>query len=203
MHYAFVDESGTTAPFSGGRFLVVAMLVTPWPRELDLVINRARKRFGASLPSGEMKAGSADQRVATAILGALACLEIAIICTAVDKGVIGRPPQNKEDLYTEALITALRLAVPRWPQLIVSVDSRHTSPRLREALEESLRRSVSDLCHEIPVIQQEDSVKRRGLQAAHHVAWALFQKRERGVGDYYALIADRVVAEEVISRQLW
>ncbi len=51
LHYAFIDESGTVAPFSGSRFLVIALLGTTRPRPIELHVKRALKRYGTSLSS--------------------------------------------------------------------------------------------------------------------------------------------------------
>jgi hypothetical protein len=39
----------------------------------------------------------------------------------------------------------------------------------------------------------------KGLQVADFVAWAMGQKYQRGDNHYYALIKERVLAEEVIT----
>jgi len=39
-HYAFVDESGTVAPFSGSRYLVIALLAAELPRPIELHVQQ-------------------------------------------------------------------------------------------------------------------------------------------------------------------
>ena len=56
MAYAFLDESGDEIPFGGEPCLVVALLSIDQPRALELAVTRARRKYGASLASGEMKA---------------------------------------------------------------------------------------------------------------------------------------------------
>ncbi len=71
-HYAFVDESGTVAPFSGSRYLVIALLVSTSPRPIELHVRRMQKRYGTSLRSGEMKANASREPVIADLLRALA-----------------------------------------------------------------------------------------------------------------------------------
>jgi len=55
----------------------------------------------------------------------------------------------------------------------------------------------------VVIIRQEDSIACKELQATDYIAWAFFQKYERGDSRFYEIVADKVVVEEVISRRLW
>ena len=54
---------------------------------------------------------------------------------------------------------------------------------------------------EVVIIRQEDSIACKELQATDYIAWAFFQKYERGDSRFYEIVADKVVVEEVISRR--
>ena len=82
-HYSFVDESGTTSPFSGSRFFVVAILDTRNPRKVELHVRRLHKRFGTSLKSGEKKADTSQEKTIKRFLSTIAREQI-------DGGVIPR-----------------------------------------------------------------------------------------------------------------
>lgn len=47
------------------------------------------------------------------------------------------------------------------------------------------------------------SYARKELQAVDAVAWAFFQKYERGDPRFYELIAARVIVEDVITQKKW
>ena len=66
--HAFIDESGTVAPFSGSHFLVIALLGTTRPRPIELLVKRALKKYGTSLASGEMKADASREVVHQAVV---------------------------------------------------------------------------------------------------------------------------------------
>lgn len=53
------------------------------------------------------------------------------------------------------------------------------------------------------IIRQEDSIAHKELQAVDYIAWAFFQKYERGDDRFYQIIANRVIVEKVIRRGLW
>jgi len=202
-YYGFLDESGVVAPFSGSRFLVVTVLATATPRPIELHIKRAHKKYGTSLASGEMKASASREEVIEHVLRAIADEPVAIITVVVDKQAILRPPEDAEDIYRLAVTWAVHHAVQRWPRLELCLDKRYTNKVLRHRLEKAIREGIADLHQEVVLIRQEDSISRKELQAVDYVAWAFFQKYERGNDRFYQIIAQKVVVEEVIERALW
>ena len=176
-HYAFVDESGTASPFSGSRRLVIALLATATPRAIELHVRRMQKRYGSSLRSGELKAGASREPAIAGLLQALAEEQTQIIAVIVDKSAIARPPADPENLYRKAAAMAVAQAVRRWPRLDICLDKRYTAARLLDQLEREIREAIVGVPQEVVIIRQEDSVARKELQAADHVAWAIFQKR--------------------------
>jgi len=98
---------------------------------------------------------------------------------------------------------AVHHAVQRWPRLELCLDKRYTNKVLRHRLEKAIREGIADLHQEVVLIRQEDSISRKELQAVDYVAWAFFQKYERGNDRFYQIIAQKVVVEEVIERALW
>lgn len=203
LQYAFLDESGTVSPFAGSRFLVVALIATAQPRALALHVRRAQKKYGASLRSGEMKADSSREAVIAEMLAAIASEPVAIMAVAVDKCIIARPPTDVEDIYRRVVSEVVGHLLRRWPRVDVCLDRRYTTERLRYRLEYAVREALANVPHEVLIIRQEDSVARKELQAADFVAWAIFQKYERGDNRFYNIIAHRIVAEKVIEQALW
>ena len=203
LHYAFVDESGTTAPFSGSRFLVITLLSTTRPRLIELHVKRAHKKYGTSLSSGEMKAAASRETVVKRLLQAIAQEPVAIVAVTVNKQDIVRPPEDAEDIYREAVTRAVWHAVSRWPRIDVCLDKRYTTKRLRYRLEKEIREGIVDLHQQVVIIRQEDSVVHKELQAVDYIAWAFFQKYERGDERFYQIITNKVIVEEVINRRLW
>jgi hypothetical protein len=202
MSYAFLDESGDETPYGGQPCLVVALLATTSPRALDLAVTRARRKYGASLASGEMKADASPRAVTMWILQALAASPVEIVATVIDKSAILRPPSDPGAIYRLAVAETARRAAQRQPQLEIFLDKRYTSPKLRQLLEQSIHNKLVGLPTEV-TIHHADSIGMKGLQAADFVAWALFQKYARGVAEFYEVIAPRIVDEEVLKIALW
>ncbi len=202
MAYAFLDESGDETPFGGQPFLVVAVLITEQPRGIELAVTRARRKYGASLASGEMKADASPRAVTNWLLAALAATPIEIVAVVIDKTAIVRPPADPRTIYRVAVAEAVRRAVERCPQLDLYLDKRYTSPRLRQLLEEAIRVRLAGSAADVS-IRHVDSIASKGLQAVDYVAWALFQKYARGASEYYEIIAERIVVEEWLRIALW
>jgi hypothetical protein len=199
LYYAFVDESGDVAPFSGSHFLVVALFGMQQTRPIELHIKRALKSYGASLGSGEMKAAASREKVIERLLKAIADESVSIIATIVDKRAMIYPLGDPEALYRWAVAKTVRLVISKWSRVDICLDKRYTNKTLRYLLEREIRESIADVSQEVVIIRQEDSVANKLLQAVDYVAWAFFQKYERGDERFYQLIADRVIAEELVS----
>lgn len=202
-HYSFADESGTTSPFSGSRFFVVALLDTKNPRKVELHVRRLHKRFGTSLKSGEMKADASQEKTIKRFLSTIAREQIEIIAVIIDKRRILRPPKSNEAIYREAVSLVASHAVQRWSRVEIFLDKRYTSKRLRRSLEKEIRERISDFPHQVVIIHQEDSIGRKEIQAADFISWAFFQKYERGDSQFYDIISGNVIVEEVVRRKLW
>ncbi|MBI4672655.1 MAG: DUF3800 domain-containing protein [Chloroflexi bacterium] len=195
--------SGDVAPFAGSRHLVVAVLITKDPRPIELHVKRARKSLGRRANLDELKAADVQSGVIGRLLQAIVEEDVEIVAVIVDKRSILKPPGDAEDIYREAVKRAVRHCVERHSRLELWLDKRYTKPSLRNRLEKALREGIADLAEQMVLVHQEDSRNQKGLQAVDHVAWALYQKYERGDEHLYQILEGRVVVEEVVSRQLW
>ena len=202
MAHAFLDESGDDIPFGGQPYLVVALVSTGQPRALELAVTRARRKYGASLASGEMKADASPPEVTARLLQAIAAAPIEIVAVVLDKAAILRPPTDPRAIYRLVVADAVRRAAKRQPQLDLCLDKRYTSLRLRQLLEHAILDNLAGLSANV-TIRHGDSIAEKGLQAVDFVAWALFQKYARNRREFYDLIAPRIVVEELLQIALW
>lgn len=203
IFYAFVDESGSTAPTETSHILVIAVLGTENPVDIGRVIHRIQKKNGASLPSGEIKARKLATAVIKKVLGKLAKTAIQIVAVIVDPYVLDHPSEDPEDIYRWAVSRAVYHLVERYPNVEIVLDRRYTKELLRYELEKAIRQAITDIPEQYVLIRHEDSSRRRELQAVDCVAWAFFQKYEKGDCQYYDLIAPLILKEELLSKQLW
>jgi len=203
MHYAFLDESGTVGVPGGTHFLIVAILNAVHPRDVELPVRRALKKYGPSLSRGEIKASDFEEKAIARLLEAIAREDVSILTTIVDQSVIIRPPPEMEEIYRQAVARTVYHLVERWPRIHICLDRRYTNERQRFALETEIREAIQDLPQKVVLIRQEDSINHKELQAVDAVAWAIFQKYERDNSQFYDIISSKVVLEEVISEKDW
>jgi len=202
LYYAFIDESGT-AGSTGTHFLVIAVLTSATPRDLELPVRRALKKYGRSLTKGEIKATHASEKTNLRMLEAIASHEVSIVAVIVDQQAIVRPPKNPEEIYRQAITRAIHILVERFPRIEICLDKRYTNETLRYELEKHIRENLVDISPQLALIRQQSSHTRKELQAADAVAWAFFQKYERGDSRFYDVIASKVIVEELISKKKW
>jgi hypothetical protein len=203
IYHAFVDESGSTAPTEASQMLVVAVLGTEEPVETSRVIHRIQKKDGHSLPIGELKARKLKPTTIKKVLEKLAQTPVQIVAVIVDPYILLHPPKDPEDIYRWAVSRAVYHLVERFPSVEIVLDRRYTKELLRFELEKAIRQAIIHIPEQFVLIRQEDSSQRKELQAVDCVAWAFFQKYEKHDCQYYDLIAQRVIKEEWMSKQLW
>jgi transcriptional/translational regulatory protein YebC/TACO1 len=203
MHFAVIDESGTVGIPGGTHFLVVALLSTGQPREIELPIRHALKKYGPSLSRGEIKAANFEEKAIARLLTEIAKEDVSIFATIVDQSVIVKPPAEMEDIYRRAVSKTVYKLVEQCPRVNICLDRRYTNERHRFELESKIRESIQDLPQKVVMIQQENSISRKELQAVDAVAWAFFQKYERDNASFYELISSKIIAEEIIQEREW
>lgn len=137
------------------------------------------------------------------LLNEIAKQDVNIIAVIVDQTVIGQPPDNTEEIYKKAATLAIYRLVEKFPAVHISLDRRYTKVNLRDELEQYIREGIQNLQHTVVLIRQESSYIHKELQAVDAIAWAFFQKYERGDSRFYDIIATKVIAEEVISKKNW
>jgi hypothetical protein len=200
--YAFLDESGTVG-VTGTRFLVVAVLTVETPRDLEVPVRRALKKSGRDLIDGEIKASRASEKANLRMLQVAAKHTTGIVAVIVDQSVISISPEDPEDIYRQAVTRAIHVLLERFPKIDICLDKRYSNEALRERLEKHIRENIMDVFPQMALIHQPSSQERKELQVVDAVAWAFFQKYERGDTRFYDIIASKVIAEEVMPRKKW
>jgi len=201
LKYAFIDESGTVGASTGTRFLVVAALVVVNPRDLEVPVRRALKKTGRDLTTGEIKASRASGKNNLRMLHAVANHAAGIVAVIIDQKAISIPPANPEEIYRQAVTRAIHILLENFQRVDICLDKRYSNAEFRDKLEQHIREDIMDVHPQMALIRQQSSYERKELQAVDAVAWAFFQKYERGDARFYDAIALKVIAEEVITKR--
>ncbi|MEI8132515.1 MAG: DUF3800 domain-containing protein [Leptolinea sp.] len=203
LWHAYLDESGTVGTTTGSNFLVVAALASNHPREIQLTVRRALKKFGKSLTKCEIKAANFKDTAILRLLQELSQLDISIVAVIVNQNIIKKLPQDAEDIYRWTVARTVYHLVERFPRLEINLDKRYTKESLRYLLEKSIRTSIEILPQKMVLIRQVDSTVCKELQAVDVIAWAFFQKYERSNSRFYDIIQPKIVVEESITDRDW
>jgi hypothetical protein len=203
LHFAYIDETGDVAPSRHNHILVVAALGTENSRIIARIIRNTQKKYGSSLASGELKAKKERESLTENLLIALAKASIEVYSVIIDRQIIEKLPEDPEEIYRWAMARLVAKLVKRYPRIEVVLDRRYTKEHLRYQLEKSIREGISGLPQQYVMIRQEDSIAIKELQAVDFIAWAMYQKYERGESRFYERIAPVIIEEELITRQAW
>ena len=89
-----------------------------------------------------------------------------------------------------------------WDRQAVVADKRYTSSLLRDQLVETTEAAIALAgLNTVLSIEQVPSEQRPELLLAHYVAWAVFQKCERGNPTGYDIVRARIVVGDVAGWQ--
>ncbi|MGA9347848.1 MAG: DUF3800 domain-containing protein [Anaerolineae bacterium] len=198
MKYGFLDESGDVGHATGSSHnLIIVVVVADNPARLRKVVAKTRKRLGKrrkDIP--EFKAFKTDVRITNRLLRHAAKTECEIVALVADKKVMG-DLDDPEALYRQLCALAVRRCLERHPQLSLCVDKRYTNPHLREKQNRVILKEISSVQQAVLVVEYSESKSESALQVADAVAWALFQKYERGDDSFYTLVKDKIIIEEL------
>lgn len=192
-----LDEAGDTGDAKGSsRYLVIAIVMTSnlhWLRKAALhAIRRMNKR---SLP--ELKAKHTPGKVVIRLLEDVAALDIEIAAVILDKQK-AKPPDDSEDWYRQVCARAVQRCLEKYPHFSLIMDKRYTNQRLRDRLVMEILESAFHSLGNV-VCEYADSEREKAAQVVDAVAWAIFQKYERGDETFYRIIRDKIVVEEVLE----
>jgi hypothetical protein len=204
MKYGFLDESGDVGHADGSSYnLIIVVVVTDNPTRLRKVVAKTRKALNKrrkDIP--EFKAFKTDVRIIERLLKHAAKTECEIVAQIANKKVMG-DLDDPEILYRQLCASAVRRCLERYPQFSLCVDKRYTNPNLREKQNMAILKEISSLQEAVLVIEHSESESESALQVADAVAWALFQKHERGDESFYRLVKDKIVIEELWETKDW
>ena len=194
MKYGFLDESGDV-DFTAAATVnfVVVIVVVGRLRPLQIAVKKLRRDFGRHLKTvSELKASQNDPRITRRLLTRAVEAGFEALAVVVDKRKLVLPA-DPEDLYRDACARAVREALERFGSLTLTLDRRYRTFRLQSRLDEVLSACLMGLSGKTLAIHHENSEKERALQVADAVAWALFQKYERGDETLWQVIQGRVI----------
>lgn len=146
-----------------------------------------------------MKASHSSEPIVKLLLHRLAEEDIAVVSVIIDKQNLVKPLSDNEELYRWTVGHAICHCVNQWPKLTLYLDKRYTTKSLRDDLGIKIQNMLREHYQEAVLIRQEDSQNQKGIQAVDFVTWAIGQKYERQDDQFYQIVSDKIVIEDVID----
>jgi hypothetical protein len=196
--YAVFDESGD-AGMAGraSRYLVVTGIICDNLHLLRRGITRTRRNMPKSLRGkAEIKAFETPS-AARPVLESLAMMDVHIVAAIVDKHCI--PATNPVDLVAQAYAACTAAALQHESGLIATVDRPFAQASQRDKVLSAMNDAADEVGKRLTVVM-DDSRHERALQAADVVAWACFQKYERGTPAWCDIVQAQIIEEAMIQR---
>ena len=207
MAYIFLDESGDLG-FSkrSSRWFIFTIALTDDYRALERVIKKARKSLSKKHKRvRELHAYHSDDVTRKRVLTQLAAREgLKVLCIILNKEKVYVDLQNqKNHLYNyTANILLDRLhskdIIPLDEPIQLFIDRKDTNKNLRENFEQYLLESMIDKRDGHVTIRLRASHEEKALQAVDFISWAIFRKYELGDYEFYEIIKDLVIEENLL-----
>ncbi|MBU4332240.1 DUF3800 domain-containing protein [Patescibacteria group bacterium] len=203
----FLDESGDLG-FSqrSSRWFVLTIVLTNEHRKIEKVVKKIHRRLKKKYRRVmELHAYHADSITKKRMLRCLADLEdIKVLCIVLNKKKVYVDLQNQKSyLYNyTANILLDRLHnknVLNKKELIeIYIDQRETNKFLKKNFENYLRNNLEKRSNSGVKIKIKPSHTEKCLQAVDFISWAIFRKYELNDYEYYEIIKDKIIGENLL-----
>ncbi len=207
MAYIFLDESGDLGfkERSSKWFLFTIVLINDHKR-IEKVIKNIRKGLKKKYKIRELHAYHADKITRIRMLKKLSEIkEIKILSIILNKQKVYIDLQKQKDYlynYTaNILLDRLhnkRLIKTSEP-INLFIDQKDTKKFIRENFEKYLKNNLIKRGNNGRIeIKIKPSHTERCLQAVDFVSWAIFRKYERNDYEYYELVKNKIIEENIL-----
>jgi hypothetical protein len=207
MAYLFIDESGDLG-FSkrSSKWFVFTIILTKNHRPLEKVIKKVRNTLKKKHKSiTELHAYHVDDVTRKRVLQHLAEVsDLQVLCVVLNKEKVYVDLQNQKNYLYNYVANILldRLhqkdILPQDEHLDICFDRKDTKKNLRSNFTQYLETALKGKRNGNVSISLEASHNVKALQAVDFVSWAIFRKYEKGDYEYYELIKDKIVEENLL-----
>ncbi len=207
MAYIFLDESGDLG-FSeeSSHWLILTVLFSNNHRRIEKCVKKVHKGLKKKYKKiGELHAYHADAITKKRILKLLAGVEdLKVLCIILNKKKVYTDLQNqKKYLYNyTANILLDRLhnknIFNNSDKIVICIDQRETNKFLKKNFQDYLKNNLLKRGNKNFEIKIKPSQTEKCLQAADFISWAIFRKYEKGDYEYYEIIKNKVIEENLL-----
>jgi len=199
--FIYTDESGNLSGPKRERYFVLAALLVKDERIPKRITRRAKKR---GLPKKlrhlpEIKGGAFSYRYRELLFKYLMAEDVHIGLLVVDTHRIPKHLRKEEGLFYLRLSEVLleRCGAGNYDHLDITFDRRDLKGITRVGFNTTLKERFSLAPRPKRFsVQHNDSTEVAGLRLAHHIAWAAYQKYQRGDPRWCKMLSPKIISEE-------
>jgi len=207
MFYVFLDESGDLG-FSNksSRWFILTMAFTNNHRKIEKCIKKVHRNLKKKYKQvAELHAYHTDAITRKRILQLLSEAEdLKILCIILNKKKVHIDLQNQKNyLYNyTANILLDRLSNKKiyntGDKIRVCIDQRETNKFLKENFKNYLNSNLVKKENNDFEVKIRPSQAEKCLQAVDFISWAIFRKYEKNDYEYYEIIKNKVIEENLL-----
>lgn len=207
MVYIFLDESGDLG-FSekSSKWFLMAAVFTKSPRRVEKVIKKTRKGLKKKYKKvAELHAYHSQPITKKRILRGLAEVDdLAILTLVLNKKKVFVDFKNQKAYLYNFLANTLLSFLKEKKYLSeesvfeICIDQRETKKFLRENFINYLTENLEYGPSKSFKVKIKPSHTEKCLQAIDFISWAIFRKYEQNDYEYYEIIKDKIIEEEVM-----
>lgn len=207
MAHIFLDESGDLG-FSkkSSRWFVLTIVLTSNHRRIEKCVKKVHKKLKKKYKKiRELHAYHANSVTKKRVLRFLAeTNDLKVLCIVLNKKKVYvdlRKQKNYLYNYT-ANILLDRLhnknSLDSKEKIEIVIDQRETNKFLKSNFENYLKNNLAKKGNSNFDIKIKPSHAEKCLQAVDFISWAIFRKYERGDYEYYEIIKEKIIEENLL-----
>lgn len=192
--YLYMDESGDFNP--EGYCVVIAILATEHSKEIADCIKRIRRRkLGKNRKDvQELKGHGSNPRILRATLEEIASCN----CSVYSITVTGKSATSPNEVYNEVAGILIQKCLEQMEKVKLVVDKR--DKKARHLFDQHIQKIIDPRRLIFGEPQHEESHREPAIQAVDSIAYAIGQKYQRDVKEFYEIIREKIVWEGILRK---
>jgi len=207
MFYIFLDESGDLG-FSqkSSKWFILTILFIDNHRKIEKCIKKVHRGLKKKYRKvAELHAYHSDSITKTRILRLLSTIEdLKILCVILNKKKVHIDLQKQKNyLYNYTANILLDRLYNKTiydikDKIFIIIDQRETNKFLKENFKDYLNSSLTKKSKSNFEVKIRPSHAEKCLQAVDFISWAIFRKYEKGDYEYYEIIKNKIIEENLL-----
>ncbi len=207
MTHIFLDESGDLG-FSkkSSRWFILTIVLTSNHRKIEKCVKKVHKKLKKKYKKvRELHAYHADSVTKKRVLRFLAeTNDLKVFCIVLNKKKVYvdlRKQKNYLYNYTANILLDRihnKNILDSKEKIEIVIDQRETNKFLKSNFENYLKNNLAKKGNSNFDIKIKPSHAEKCLQAVDFISWAIFRKYERGDYEYYEIIKEKIIEENLL-----